>query len=530
LKRLVRVGLPMAAVLGAGLLMFPAESPASAACAKAPSAACLADLAVEAGLADHSPPPYIRDLKVLPMMGRFDQAQTLLDHLRAAQEPRPTPAQRWDHLTSHRIAAGIRNGMTVADAIATVPDAISGYLYIAALDLLGRNPYGPIAPPMPAPDAVTLKAVAGLADVLVGMETGLNPYQRSSALSDAAELRVLLGDVAGAKDAIALMPTDLPDPQALGATLTLAVGPDIALAFCPPQEQCRPYALRYAAAAAPPEQAKALLTEAFDLAANAPYVDSDAMSDVVDAAVDQGRMDLALGFARRMVDVAANRKGVFPAFPHIHAAHALLAAGAPPEEVRASLARAETEFPDGAPDTIVGVGIVSGPIAWAGGGLKAEARRNMALIRAQLGDLDHVFALMQNIEDPYFAWGEVLVPDLPVATLRQLLDAAKAAMTAQEFARLKAHLAQNIFLSDTTDAATRDWALALARTALAEAPLRGESALYTCEALARVGNLSGDATLLDAALSNAARIALEQGDAQSLLLAASLWHAYGRRP
>ena len=511
----------LAALMG-GLALWVPPAPAPSACAASPSAACLADLAVQAGLADTSPPRHWRDLEVLPMMGRFDQAQALIDHQRAGQGPAP-----YDPLASHRIAAHLRAGLSPQEALSQVPTAQYGALWIAGLELMGRKPYGPIAPQRPDPDAATLAAVAGLADALVGMETGLNPHERSSALKYAAELRVLLGDVAGARAAVALMPRDIPDPLPLGATLTLAIGPEAALIHCPPQNACRPYALRFAAAAAPPDQAQALLTEAFDLAADARYPDGRDMMQAVETALTIGQPDLALTLACRMGPVFAERPGIFPVFPHLYTAQALLAAGAPLDEVRASLARARAEAPGGNPDTVVGVGVVSGLITWSGSGLGAEALHTLALIHARMGEVDQTVALLDGIAQPDFAWQEVLAADLPPATLDRLLVAAAQGLSAEEFARRRALLARNVHLSDTATPETRAWALAMAHAALAEAPMQGEPSLHTCEALAQLADRAGDAAMLKAALDHAARIALDQGDTQSLLLAARLWHAYG---
>ena len=124
----------------------------------------------------------------------------------------------------------------------------------------------------------------------------------------------------------------------------------------------------------------------------------------------------------------------------------------------------------------------------------------------------------------------MLVADLPTATLDQLLAAAALSLPPEDFAFRRAALARDMLVSDTADAATRDWALALARRALAEAPMQDAPALATCEALALVADQSGDAALRAAALSHAARLALETGDVQSLLNAASLWHAFAPKP
>lgn len=520
--------------LGTGTILLipvmPVDRPGTSACAAAPSAECLADLAVAAGLADRSPPAYIRELAVLPMMGRFDPAQALLDHMRAAQEAGGSKAPDYDNLASHRIAALVRSGLTAEQALDRLPDAHDGDLWIAGLKLLGRKPYGPIAPDLPAPDAATLAAVAGLASHLAGMASGLNPHQRSGALEYAAELRLSLGDVAGAKAAVASMPKGISGQLPLSAALTLAVGPDVALSFCPSGSECRTHALRRAAAAAPLSMAVDLLTEAFDLAANAQYPEGNRMRETVEAAVDLGLTELALSLARRLADVADVRKGTLPVFNHLYAANALLAAGGEPDEVRAALARAKAEFPSGTRDTIVGFGAVSGLIAWDGSGLRDEALRSMALIHARLGEVDQALPLIEQAGDPVYSWQQVLAADLPPATLDQLLAAASAALPPEDSAFRRAKVARDVLLSGTRDAATRDWALALAQQALAEAPMHGTPALFTCEALAEVADQTGDPALRDAALSHAARLALKMGDVQSLLHAASLWHAFAPKP
>lgn len=121
-----------------------AENSDFSACKNEPSAQCLTDPGVDLAINARSLPPYMRQVDMLAQMGRMEDAFTL--ELRVESEkdrpPENMGAAVNRRLASHRITAAIRNGIDLETAIDSTPGVDPGVLWISALDLLGRNPYG----------------------------------------------------------------------------------------------------------------------------------------------------------------------------------------------------------------------------------------------------------------------------------------------------------------------------------------------------------------------------------------------------
>jgi hypothetical protein len=160
-------------------------------------------------------------------------------------------------------------------------------------------------------------------------------------------------------------------------------------------------------------------------------------------------------------------------------------------EVRAALDRAEAERP-GSGGAAIGSGQM-GPITW-GGGIGSQARREQANLWARIGDLDRACRLMAGIEDPPYAWGQVLGPDLAPETLDQLLPAAEDALGGEEFLYLRAQTAAKMVWFNGSPA-QRDWALRTVRDVLPAFDPGDDQALATCRAFARVAQGADDDTL-----------------------------------
>jgi hypothetical protein len=491
--------------------------PDALACAAAPSATCLAQYAVTLAQRGEAL-GYFRDASILPRLGLWDEAQAL-----AAQQTAIAARSTRFAIASARIAADLRAGRTAAEAVAAVPDATSGNLHIAALDLLGRDPYGTSAPQHA--DA-HLHAVAALADLL---EPSAGGRSMTTDAVKAAELRALLGDAEGARRAFARRPTGV-DVIAVSDDLARLLGPDTLLTLCAPDDGCRGRWLRKAAGAAPPDQARTLLSRAFDLGAQAPvFPDFGAMADTVEAALRIGHPKLALILATRMATLAQTRRGAFPAFPHIQSAQALIDAGAPADLVRASMDRALAEFPARS-STVVGFGLVAGPIAW-GGGLGDQATGDLARLAARLGDADRAAGLARRIDPPKRGWQATLGAGIPVPVLERLLSMAEADLDRAAFDLLRARLAQDILIFvPADDTAPRRWAADLARQTASQTSHAGPGpVLFSIwSTLARAGAGANDAALRAAALDQVARVALAEGDVADLLTAAALWHDLSR--
>ena len=238
-------------------------------------------------------------------------------------------------------------------------------------------------------------------------------------------------------------------------------------------------------------------------------------------AVDRGDPDYALTLARRIEQMAETQTDAFPAFSHSAAARALFVAGAEPGDVRASLDLAEAAFP-GAGEQVIGVGLVSGPILWGGSGIGAQARREIANLRAKLGDTDAAIRLMDGIDQPDFAWRDIVTPDLSVDTIDALLQAASAVLNAEDDAFVRACLARDIVSMDPSQP-QRDWAAATAQS-LGAADLRGSRAgpIYSC--VADAAKSLDNRSLYKTAVEQMGRAALDSGDFVALLGAGIAWH------
>ena len=158
------------------------------------SEACLADLAVEIGLQGTPPSPYSSGMTALRVTGRDAAAHALIIRAeeldgKTAEEARRVADAR---LAAHRLADAVRQGMSPAEAYAAVPEVSYGNAYIAALDLLGNDPYGSglaVRPPTAADQA----GVARFAELLVSLADGLPGGQKEAALDYVAELYARLG-------------------------------------------------------------------------------------------------------------------------------------------------------------------------------------------------------------------------------------------------------------------------------------------------------------------------------------------------
>lgn len=217
----------------------------------------------------------------------------------------------------------------------------------------------------------------------------------------------------------------------------------LALKQCRGRPDCRARVLQRAAmVAASDAEAEAMLREAFAIhLGQQGRPDFRKMGEIVDLAVSRKTPTLALALARDLDRLAQTRDGVFPSFPHIAAARALLLAGATEAEVRAALDRAEADMP-GSGGAAIGMGHM-GPIT-LGGGIGSQARWELAGLRARLGETDRALRLLDGIDDPAHAWGEVLRSDLSETVLDGLLAAAREDLSGGQFLRLRARLAGGI--------------------------------------------------------------------------------------
>jgi hypothetical protein len=486
-----------------------------AACREAPAAECLAGLGLRLALAEHRPPAYSAAVDALAVMGRVEDAFALevrlLTRNGRSREEAERAAQR--RLASHRLAAALRSGAGLDEALRSAPGADHGSIWIAALDLLGTEPapYGIDVPHRKHPDTALSGLVSDMADRIEAMAGGKPSRARALHLGYAAELRAAIGDRAGARAALSEIPIGklFTNPS---VELLRLVGPETVLPEPGNEDAVHPLVWLAAARA---ERDPALTIRDLAVAfvaysrAGGPWPDFTGLGRVVQAAVDSGQASSGLALAREMAELARTTEYPFQVFGNIHAARALLTAGAPRHEVRASLDAAVSLFPDDAEEHIAD-GVIGGPVYWRDSGLEAEARRSIASLRARTDDLEAVPALMTNIEHPFGAWSEVIGPDIPTGHYPQLLAWASADLTPPDLAFVEAQLAAEILRGDATpeqDAWARSAAVRLARHDLGNG---GTSLPYF--AILRAARASDDPELERTALARLAEEVLERRD------------------
>ena len=525
----------VAGVLAATLVyLFLSLSPAARAqqdaidaCASATTSACLTDLGVARAAHSSSRAALSNASNWLAQMERFDEAFALgLRAELARDRPSEAPEAAVDRrLASSRIAFAIRNGATLQDAIAQTPGVDAGALWIAALDLLGRRPHGSEIGPRDRPDARINATVAEMAERIAEMANTESEAMRRTRLVHAAELFATQGD----REAALGVLEDV-EPMERGSfhfrpDLINLIGIETALDIYRRVENDGPRAItNLLRADADDAVARELLDEAFDaFASDTPWPDFDWMERVVHRAAALELTDLALRRAHDIAVLAETDPDIFPVFAHIGAARALLAAGAEEQEVRAALARAQGDVPEDV-NEVVGVGFHAGPMRWGAFGLDAQARREMAILYAALGEVETSVALMEGISDPVFAWNDMLRVDVPLAAMDRLIGAAAAALSEGEHAFVRVKTAYDLLLFGGGGDADRDWAHAMAWDMLSEARWGGDRAGQTLALLVRVADLLGDDALEGEALERLAEHALASRDLVALMRAGLLWH------
>ncbi|MGB3278442.1 MAG: hypothetical protein WBA92_04530, partial [Pseudorhodobacter sp.] len=509
-----------------------AENAKFTVCRNKISSRCLTDLGVEIALDARSLPPYMREVGMLAQMGRIEDALAL--ELRVVNEKERPPANAEEaanrRLASHRITAAIRAGENLETSIDGTPAVDPGVLWISALDLLGRDPYGVSIGPRITPDERVLDVVSDMAERIAGIAEQEPDHPRTSHLMYAAELQAALGNRTSAIQLLEVLPQTENPLRSPTEDLMRLVGPQNVLRLYHEAGGSRPNALLTAASAETDMgRAAKYLERAFsEFSSEKPWPDFDWMERTVERAANLGLEELALQLARELADQAKTAQSGFPVFPHIKAARALMVAGAGEHEVQESLALAQSLFPRNGRE-IVGLGVVSGAIAWVSSGLDAEARREIANLRARLGEIDAAIQIMDGIDDPVFAWNDMLTPDISVEYLSDLFDAARGVLSREEHAYIRAQHAQELLFFGRTEN-QRLWARATATDLLHAEQFDGDRSVIVYSSLARVGAQLEDQDIQQSALERLAEAALMSRDFSDLIAAGFQWYQSDYKP
>ena len=487
---------------------------------------CLTDLGVELAMNVSTVPRYMPEVGMLAQMGRIDDALTLELRIEEAKA-RPTENVEGTvnrRMASHRITAAIRRSESLKLAVETTPSVDPGVLWISALDLLERNPYGPSTGVRRTPDDETLIIVSDMAAMIAAMALNEAERPRISHLVYAAELQAALGNRA---EVIQLL-EQIPQTEDLRINLTedlvRLIGSETALRLYSEAGGSRPNILLTAASAEPDsDRSTAYLERAYEeFSDEKPWPDFDWMERTVRRSADLDHANLALQLARDLAFQAQTEPSALPVFPHIKATRALIAAQADETEIRQSLELAEGFFPQNDKE-VVGIGVVSGPIVWGRSGLDAQARREIAHLRALLGDLDKAVQMIDGIEDPVFAWNDMLTSDIPIEHLNALLDAANRVLSVEEYSYVRAQLAAEMSRSDKTEAQA-SWAIWTATAILEAEQLTGDRAVIIYTSLARIGASQDDQNIKGLALTRMAQAALSSREYGDLIKAGFQWY------
>ncbi len=512
-----------AAGLLAVLLLHPdvrAREARFKSCAENLSADCLADLAVETGLAGAPPSSASDGIRILQLLGKDASALALVQRsLDLGNTPDiPGLGGAEAYLAPVRIARAMDQGMTPAEAYSKTPGA--RYLHLtAALRLLREPPFAtgrhtdPLSP-------LQRDQIAQTAAFLETLAETLQPGWKKNALEMAMELHLKLDDPASVQRLFDRIDWGDDWNGVLSEATIAVVSVDHALSKCRNKPACQVNLYRRAALVEKsPVEAERMLRVAFkQYRDREPWPDFDEMEEVIGLALQRGDHPLALTVALELDQLAQTRTGVFPSFPHIAAARALLASGGNLQDVGAALDRAEAEMPGSGAEAI-GLGHM-GPITW-GGGIGSQARWELAALRARLGDVDRAIRLLEVIDDPAYAWGEVLEQDLPPNVQDLLLAAASAALDNGELLRLRARMAGPL-ATDSASPAQKTRATAVARDVVAKVDLDEESTVRVCHALTFIDGASNP-DLRRQVLECAGHAALRSRDSGLLLLAAAMW-------
>lgn len=468
----------------------------------------------------------MREVDMLAQMGRIEDAFTL--ELRVVgekdQPPENVEATVNRRLASHRIAAAIRDGIDLDMAIDRTPEVDPGVLWICALDLLGRNPYGVWTGPRITPDDQVLDVVSDIAERVAKVAETEPDRPRVTHTMYAAELHATLGnrtEVIRLLESLPHTENPLINPT---EDLFRLVGSEDVLRLYREVGGSRPNILLTAASAETDMGLAAeYLERAFtEFSSEKPWPAFDLMERTVERAANLGLEELALELAHELADQAETAPSALPVFPHINAARALMAAGAGDDPVQGRLELAQSFFPKNDRE-IVGIGAVSGVIIWGSSGLDAQARREIANLKARMGEIDTVVQIMHGIDDPVFAWNDVLTSEIPIETLDGLLDAASDALSREEHAYIRAQQAQEMLFFGGTEE-QQFWVQETATALLQNEQFYGDRAVPIYSTLTRIGARLEDQGIQNMALEKMAEAALNSREFSELITAGFEWY------
>jgi hypothetical protein len=522
-----RILAPLASVLLSLTCIEPANGAEIAACHDTSSADCLIDVGVALYLEGAPEIDDPRGALGLIALGRIDEARAISSTMKDLP-----PVHRLlleEAFARLELQQALAQGGDLREILRQIPDINAGQLHLTELNLLGQDVDGfPANVSLRAPGPPEHAMVAEIATLIVELAGSMRADGAGIDLAHAANLFAELGDTAGVRRAVALLPPGN-GPVRLSQRAFEVGGVDELLTQLDRLGAVQPTdILRAAGAAQDSNRAMALIKRAYTMAkSQEPWPDFEMMKRAVDCSAELGHVEQAMLLARDMAKQAFDARSPFAAFDNLDAAHALLVAGAERDEVVASLDRAEGFFPTD-PDAQMAFGLVGGPMRWEASGLKDEAMAKLAYLSARLGELDRAKRALAQVDDP-MNWHGLDDASMQRPAIDAILDFAAQRLPPDEHAFL---VSQTIRMAVTQERPEADhaWALRRARLLFEAGGVEEKHAGAVHTAIAIVAWQTGDEVLKAAVLSRMAQWALDTHDPADILTAGILFEVLGPAP
>lgn len=490
LRNLVLVALSLCATVPAARADVTEAEIAT--CYRAPHVECLAEIGFELAMEAPSYPNQVIEVHLLGQIGWYEEAHALSVHSQMQQgKARTSAVSLADFITrDYRIIADLLAGRPPGDDLGL--NTIS-----AALQLLGQMQIDSSLHLRQTTDLNRLSAVRELAE-------RLSSGTRNDQII-AANFFTIMGDHDRAISILETLKDDGSRPSTLSEDMIRMIGPVKTLAIYRRMGEVRP---RYFVdlARVEPDPAKRLGYLRAMLAAAKARDEGEKLhatiGSVVVTAMEVGAERFARDVTDELKDMVGRGGSIRSLLALLRAQHAI---GASEREQRKTLKRAQH--------------VLKGTEVEAGFG------QSLAWYYAQLGAIDEAVRLFDF--DPnadQMDWANLIRRDMPESARMALLTVAQDRLTPADFAATLADIAGSLARPGKS-AEENDWAQDTAWQLLdAAPPLQQKPKGYLYDNILRAAARLGDHALIEAALLQSARRALDSRDYRRVLQAAHQHH------
>jgi hypothetical protein len=499
-------------------------------CRKAPTSTCLVDLGV--GQLRQKDSTLDSDLNLpidyLITMNRIEDAQILIFR-NAVERGLPTGSaeeQANTRVASARLARSIRQGTSLDQAMVEQPNIDQMALSIAAQHLVGQTRFGAFrGPDYPVNENLTNLAKQ-MAAKIVEMDPNARAGPRAYYLSLAAGVEVVLGDREAAINYLQQIPGRQETINGYSKEMVRSLGAETALQFMRDTGTPSPeFLFILASVEKDPARVRDHLTEAFQRFATEwtrPHYQW--MAVTISACIALNQRELGLSLAQQTQDMAKAEGEDLLFFDHLYVIDALVAAGAPIDEIRENLNGVKDKLPAG-PQASSDPNPVPGYTYWFESHLDGQARRHIARIHAKLGDVEEAKNIAYGF--PPFThgnpsalvlWLESLEPGVSVEHLNRLFVAARGGLSDADVAYVKARMA-SLIIAHSRNEPAREWAMKAATDLLAEPLMAGANAANAYGELVELATHAEDLAIRQIAIDRLTAAAFHSRDGQDLIRA-----------